>query len=64
MSYIAILLLCSSPSAFTCGTKANPNSFVSLEACMEEVQQVAEYYRHQGQFSAGTCIKVKIGEPV
>lgn len=64
MSYIAILLLCSSSSAFTCGTKANPNSFVSLEACIYEVQQVAEYYRQQGLISVGNCIKVKIGEPV
>lgn len=62
MSYIAILLLCSSPSAFTCGTKVNPNSFASLEACMDEVQQVSEYYRQQGLISVGNCVEVKIGE--
>jgi hypothetical protein len=64
MSYFAILLLCSSPSALSCGMKANSNSFVSLEACVDEVQRVAEYYRQQGLFSVGSCVEVEIGEPV
>ena len=64
MSYIAILLICSSPVAMSCEIKANPDSFYALDACMSEVTSVQRYLRDQGVFAVGTCFEVNLGEPV
>lgn len=64
MSYIAILLICSSPAAMSCEIKAKPDSFYTLDACMSEVTSVQRYLRDQGVFAVGTCFEVNLGEPV
>lgn len=64
MSYIAIILVCFSPASITCDLKANPNSFSSLDKCLSEVSQVANYYIQQGVYADGNCIEVKIGVPL
>lgn len=64
MSYIAIILICSSPAAMSCEIKANPNSFYALDACMSEVTSVQRYLQEQGAFAVGNCVEVNLGEPV
>lgn len=64
MSYIAIILICSSPVAMSCEMKANPDSFYELDACMSEAASVQRYLQDQGVFAVGTCFEVNLGEPV
>jgi hypothetical protein len=63
-AYVAILLLCSSPSFTSCETHVNRDSFQSFDACMDDVNGVANYYQQQGAYTVGSCFEVKIGEPV
>ena len=64
MSYIAIILICSSPASVSCGIKAKPESFQSLDACMSEISAVQRYLQAQGAYAVGNCAAVKLGEPV
>lgn len=62
--YVAVLLLCSSPSFTSCETQANRNSFQSIDDCLYDVNGVADYYRQMGAYTVGNCVEVQIGEPV
>tara|TARA_R110001606_G_scaffold228379_1_gene376371 strand:+ start:1983 stop:2177 length:195 start_codon:yes stop_codon:yes gene_type:complete len=64
MVYIAIILLCSSPSALSCEMKGKPESFYALDACLSEVSGVQQYFLSQGMYAVGNCLAVTLGEPV
>ena len=64
MSYIAIILICSSPAAMSCEIKAKPDSFYKLDVCMSEVTSVQRYLRDRGAFVGGNCSEGNCGEPV
>jgi len=63
MAYIAIILLCSTPSALSCEIKGKPESFYELDECLSEVSGVQQYLLSRGIYAVGNCITVTLGEP-
>ena len=57
--WLAMLLICSTPEAFSCTIVAQPdNLFYSEEACMREVLTGIEVLGPQAFHVTGGCIKI------
>ena len=60
--WIALMLLCTGPSALTCEVMAKTEAtFVTEEACAQEALLVARYFQEQGYLAIPDCKKIKMG---
>ena len=56
--WIAVLLMCTTPSALSCQVIAKPEPFYVEEACKEETIIITNDLVSRGIYAVPTCVKI------
>lgn len=64
MFYVAILLACTGPAVDGCFVAVQPDLYVSLKSCLEDVDAHRQRLEQVGITVLGGCSAVSTGEPV
>ena len=55
---VAVLLMCTTPSALSCQIVAKPEPFYTEEACKQETIVVTNDLVAKGMYAMPTCVKI------
>ena len=64
MAWVAVILVCTGPLALDCEVMVKPETFTTVEPCMEDVNAVLRYLYENEVMATGKCVEVAIGDPV
>ena len=56
--WVAVMLLCSDPSALSCQVIAKPEAFYSEKSCIEEASTVASGFLSKGIYAIPACFEI------
>ena len=57
--WVAIMLMCANPSAFSCTVIAKAEQpFYSQQKCLKEAEELAEIIKSKGALAVPSCIEI------
>ena len=56
--WLAVLLVCTTPSALSCQVVAKPEPFYVEEACKQETIIITDDLISKGMYAVPTCVKI------
>lgn len=64
MAWVAVIIACTGPLALDCEALVKPETFMTVEPCMDDVNAMLRYLYDNGVMATGKCVEVLVGDPV
>jgi hypothetical protein len=64
MAWVAVIIACTGPLALDCEALVKPETFMTVEPCMDDVNAMLRYLYDNEVMATGKCVEVVVGDPV